>query len=304
MISERQGTRTTTMASSTVVQRYYASTLGRFTSPDPYGGSADGKDPQSWNRYSYVQDDPVNHNDPSGMYMPFWDDWGVGGWGYNWITAGGDSGWGSQGPFYSCGDGSQWLPNPVCYAPLFLMLAPPSAQKSKPTCADKYGIPSDAAVPQIEVLLGEDSWPWKVYSRGEVRMEELMMEQVMYNYASAKVFRAGATEEDVNSTIETRTYNGLPRGRALLPKALGSAWDSDLCAHLQSAWGAHDDFWSSSKHFSNVNQWRGIVGPPGPGQFRLAGTIFSHNPDAFYWPRPPRSVPPRTRLPGLPGRNR
>jgi RHS repeat-associated protein len=60
-------------------QRYYASTLGRFTTTDPYDGSADGKDPQSWNRYSYVQNDPVNHNDPSAMNMAFWDDWGVGG---------------------------------------------------------------------------------------------------------------------------------------------------------------------------------------------------------------------------------
>jgi RHS repeat-associated protein len=37
--------------------RYYANTLGRFTSPDPYMSSGGTADPQSWNRYSYVQGD-------------------------------------------------------------------------------------------------------------------------------------------------------------------------------------------------------------------------------------------------------
>ncbi len=47
--------------------RYYASNLGRFTTPDPYGGSANLGDSQSWNRYAYVNNDPVNRNDPSGL---------------------------------------------------------------------------------------------------------------------------------------------------------------------------------------------------------------------------------------------
>jgi RHS repeat-associated protein len=48
-------------------QRYYASTLGRFTTPDPYQASGGPADPQSWNRYAYVQNDPVNYNDPEGL---------------------------------------------------------------------------------------------------------------------------------------------------------------------------------------------------------------------------------------------
>jgi RHS repeat-associated protein len=50
-------------------QRYYASTLGRFTSPDPYQASGGPEDPQSWNRYAYVQNDPVNYSDPDGLIM-------------------------------------------------------------------------------------------------------------------------------------------------------------------------------------------------------------------------------------------
>ena len=48
-------------------QRYYSSIIGRFTRPDPYGGSASFGNPQSWNRYSYVGNDPANEFDPEGL---------------------------------------------------------------------------------------------------------------------------------------------------------------------------------------------------------------------------------------------
>jgi RHS repeat-associated protein len=48
-------------------QRFYASTYGRFTSPDPYKASGGAKDPGSWNRYSYAGGDPINYNDPRGL---------------------------------------------------------------------------------------------------------------------------------------------------------------------------------------------------------------------------------------------
>jgi RHS repeat-associated protein len=47
-------------------QRYYASTLGRFTSPDRSGKNESLANPLSFNRYAYVNGDPVNSNDPSG----------------------------------------------------------------------------------------------------------------------------------------------------------------------------------------------------------------------------------------------
>jgi RHS repeat-associated protein len=44
--------------------RYYVPALGRFLSMDPVGGSA--ANPQSWNRYSYVRNNPLQFIDPTG----------------------------------------------------------------------------------------------------------------------------------------------------------------------------------------------------------------------------------------------
>lgn len=43
------------------------SKAGRWTSPDPYKGSMSLSNPQSFNRYSYTNNDPVNFVDPSGL---------------------------------------------------------------------------------------------------------------------------------------------------------------------------------------------------------------------------------------------
>src|SRR5437762_8103600 len=47
--------------------RYYANVQGRFTSPDPFAGSATVGNPQTFNRYNYVGNNPVNLTDPLGM---------------------------------------------------------------------------------------------------------------------------------------------------------------------------------------------------------------------------------------------
>jgi len=47
--------------------RYYSGAHGRFTSPDPLMASARISDPQTWNRYAYVRNNPINMIDPDGM---------------------------------------------------------------------------------------------------------------------------------------------------------------------------------------------------------------------------------------------
>ena len=47
--------------------RQYSSAQGRWMSPDPYDGSYDASNPQSFNRYSYVLNNPLRFKDPSGL---------------------------------------------------------------------------------------------------------------------------------------------------------------------------------------------------------------------------------------------
>ena len=58
--------------------RHYKFGRGRFMQPDPSGlASANKRDPQSLNRFSYTGNDPINFNDRTGLY---------GGWVYcGWI---------------------------------------------------------------------------------------------------------------------------------------------------------------------------------------------------------------------------
>ena len=47
--------------------RQYSSTQGQWMSPDPYDGSYDQGNPQSFNRYAYVSNNPLTLIDPSGQ---------------------------------------------------------------------------------------------------------------------------------------------------------------------------------------------------------------------------------------------
>jgi RHS repeat-associated protein len=47
--------------------RQYGNTQGRFMSPDPYDGSYDPSNPQSFNRYAYALNSPLSYVDPSGL---------------------------------------------------------------------------------------------------------------------------------------------------------------------------------------------------------------------------------------------
>jgi RHS repeat-associated protein len=56
--------------------RWYSSYLNRWTQPDSI--IPDLTDPQSWNRYSYVNNNPVKFNDPTGHLPDSGDGWAIG----------------------------------------------------------------------------------------------------------------------------------------------------------------------------------------------------------------------------------
>jgi RHS repeat-associated protein len=54
-------------------QRYFNSTWGRFTTPDPHVGSMTSRDPVSFNRFVYAHSDPITFNDPTGLIISIKD---------------------------------------------------------------------------------------------------------------------------------------------------------------------------------------------------------------------------------------
>ena len=46
--------------------RYYGSNMGRFMSPDGFSDGSSPDNPQSWNLYSYVQNNPLTNTEPDG----------------------------------------------------------------------------------------------------------------------------------------------------------------------------------------------------------------------------------------------
>ena len=64
--------------SDEAMHRRYNRWHSRFDQPDPFDGSYNLTDPQSLNRYSYTQSDPVNFIDPSGLNAMNPDYWSLG----------------------------------------------------------------------------------------------------------------------------------------------------------------------------------------------------------------------------------
>jgi RHS repeat-associated protein len=123
--------------------RYYSSTWGRFTSADPYVMSGGLQNPQGWNRYSYVENDPVNFNDLRGLmqeapaipgYCPA--EYTLAECQALGFVRGPDGGGAGGGEANPCPIGQSWLPNPMCQMLLLPLLPPPPkpAPKEEPEC--------------------------------------------------------------------------------------------------------------------------------------------------------------------------
>lgn len=54
--------------------RYYSAQIARWTTPDPFMPSAKDINPQTWNRYSYVLNNPLRYVDPNGLDYSDLDD--------------------------------------------------------------------------------------------------------------------------------------------------------------------------------------------------------------------------------------
>jgi RHS repeat-associated protein len=62
--------------------RYLSAAQGRFLSPDPMNAGADPLNPQSWNGYRYVLNNPLNSIDPFGLW-----NWNLGNCYFNTVAS-------------------------------------------------------------------------------------------------------------------------------------------------------------------------------------------------------------------------
>ncbi|PYX67499.1 MAG: hypothetical protein DMG78_27595, partial [Acidobacteria bacterium] len=86
--------------------RQYSSSLGRWMHPDPAGLAAvNPSNPQSWNRYSYVLNNPLNFVDSLGLYCVYYDDTGS-------AVESMDT---QSNPNECFGTGGDWFPDPTFY---------------------------------------------------------------------------------------------------------------------------------------------------------------------------------------------
>ncbi len=129
------------------VNRYYASGSGRFLTPDPGMTGARPDSPGSWNRFAYVQGDPMKFFDPSGRNQASPDvefcgaefEWWQCSGGIGFVSSGEGSGsdWGSGGsgggPF--CAGGSQFAPSP---GPIDPLCAPPPPPPPPQDCSSTF----------------------------------------------------------------------------------------------------------------------------------------------------------------------
>jgi RHS repeat-associated protein len=134
--------------------RFYRWLLGSFLSLDPLSGST--SDPQSLNRYTYVENNPIGAVDPSGAMEDEVDDGGGGGGGGDW-----GGGWGGGSDGWGLGGGG-WCWAPSCYGTGHISVGDPEFSQpitAGPSClaacgaADKYGA-SSGGVTYINITLG------------------------------------------------------------------------------------------------------------------------------------------------------
>ena len=238
-------------------QRYYDSIKGRFLSPDPGGlKSVSLRDPGSWNRYAYVQGDPVNFTDPTGqagycpsgthaVYVSPFDSY-----------CAGDTGSGSSGGDYNgmetvnSGDvasgGGGSAPTP----------APKERPKRRPPA------PCDSPIMQSQYLtifgdmgrhLGVDS----------LFVMSLALQESGWNLSHVYGTNAASNGQPLNNLFGS-TYAGGNNIAYPTVRASADAWEENwgpyLSGHPKSVQGFVDALTSDPKHMYNVNpDWKASI---------------------------------------------
>jgi RHS repeat-associated protein len=275
-------------------RRYHDPGDGRFLTTDPLDASAKVGDPGSWNRYTYVEGDPVNRFDPTGQFYVYpgipdqmWctsllggnlpldcvGDWSPACLMNPWaciqgVLSGPSCSVGANG-FFSAGGGN----NPTnCEIPYY----PPASAATPPlNCGESLAaqglLPSSATeVALASVLLGENSWGLigsKQYRAGDkagrpsgstITADTVGEENnLMLDVIAnaAKARKKSLLEEASNS----RRYAGYTNGSKRFVKYQQSSVGSSECNDLTQVDKAVIAFMAGgAKPRTAYNQWRAV----------------------------------------------
>lgn len=269
------------------MNRRYNRFWSRFDQPDPWDGSYNLTNPQSFNRYAYTHNDPVNFIDPTGLMYTLICWWG----------GSGETGFSS----FACTfidipeifDGGDDIGGGIDGG-----TDDPMQPKPKPQQPCDVKIPTDKndrAV--VETLMGEATAegasrygldqsgtaaygnPIGTVTREDVEIEELLMVSVIENRAQD----SGQSWFDVVNNKQTNgnyQFEGYPNGQQYLQN-LGDN-NSDACKRARGALSALDKV-KQNGPVGNARNWRGIVQKNKKGNMfirarqgavRFAGTDF------------------------------
>jgi RHS repeat-associated protein len=279
-------------------QRYYASTLGRFLTPDPSGAS-DFTDPGSLNLYGYTGGDPVNFNDPEGLDK---------------ITCG------DVNVFYNgvyLGTPNQILDAGDDVALLATAEYTESAHGPGSNPQEMYAI-GDVIMNRWQVVNG---YYWMFTGPPGARGRQFSPDVALWGQADGGL--ASIIENPNQFGIYHRGADGTitltDSAQTNLDHALGSDPFSKECTDLDLAIGTAEQLWSARNAHQLYQTANGLVpvafnspplGPPGApyqtiGNFGSANVFYGVPYADFFWlsgqsvpippsrPRPPR--PPRRR---------
>jgi RHS repeat-associated protein len=279
--------------------RYYSSQIARFTTADPYQSSGGPADPPSWNRYAYVQGDPVNANDPTGKFLVacfsegaetmydgscgMWGGgWGSGGWGGGgagtWFSSydpdapvrtdddGAEDGCGNGDPsnqFFGSGAGPS---NGGCVVP------PPPPP---PMCADQALLPADPGqFAALQRILNENAFSWvgqQTYAPGDKPGNPTgpiytysLAWTTDYMIASVLVNRVNLYSTNkyafgYSTLLAAATGEPNPQGAGIYLAALTSRPDSADCLNLMMAIDALN--FALGTPYPNIYYWKAVKQP-------------------------------------------
>jgi len=250
------------------VNRYYASGTGRFLTTDPKSGSAKAERPQSWNRYAYAGNNPVNSIDPRGLNQDECQIPTTGDLIPDCLSGGG----GSNGPCFI--DPFYPVPDPYCPVIISIVVSP-KPKPQWPKCGEVVSIPTGMN-DVVAMLLGENSWGMS--SPASVFEENMAMVSVLEN-RMAGGYQAGSTL----SQTAARASTNMAEGQRRLTNYLQMPLNSSECLAIIAAIGAINTVLELGPTLpAGYLWWRAVYArgrpprPQGPGDIRIAGTDFTN----------------------------